>query len=66
MDQTKYENKKYVNSTGIDIHGIKPGQEFDVKVDSEGTPLEKKWRRRVADGDCLKEVKKTKKSGGKK
>lgn len=66
MLKTKIENKKvkYVNESKADVHGIRPGQEIEIEVDKEGTPLDFHIRRRVRDGDCLKEKKA--KSGGKK
>lgn len=34
----------------VPIHGKKPGETFDVEADSDGMPLPKLWRKRVADG----------------
>ena len=63
MDMSKYENKMFKNTREVELHGVKPGQEFSCKVDKEGTPLEKKYRRRLKDGDFV-EI--TVKKGGKK
>jgi len=37
------------NKSGVTIHGLKPGGKIPVEVDRDGTPLDKKWRRRLAD-----------------
>jgi len=37
------------NKSGVTIHGLKPGGKLAVETDREGTPLDKNWRRRVAD-----------------
>ena len=37
------------NKSAVTIHGLKPGASMPLKVDSEGTPLDRSWRRRVAD-----------------
>jgi len=37
------------NKSGVSIHGLKPGGKLPIEVDKDGTPLDKKWRRRVAD-----------------
>jgi len=31
------------------ISGYEPGQEVEIEVDRDGTPLEKFWRRRLSD-----------------
>ncbi len=37
------------NKSGVTIHGLRPGAKIPVEVDPNGTPLDKKWRRRLAD-----------------
>ena len=44
MAKVKIENK-----SGVTIHGLKPGKQIPIKVDGDGTPLDKHWRRRVRD-----------------
>jgi len=38
------------NTAPIAINGLRPGGERDIETDRAGTPLDKVWRRRVADG----------------
>jgi hypothetical protein len=33
----------------VPIHGVKPGQEFDVEADNDGMPINYYWRRRLDD-----------------
>ena len=56
----------YINKSSVEIHGVKPGADFVIDVDKEGTPTDLKWRRRKKDAildGCIekKEVKTTKK-----
>jgi len=82
---TNAENKdmsKFItieNKTKIDIHYLKPGGKKRIRVDSEGTPLDYHWRRRLKDAkidgcikiidekkETVKDKKKTKKKDTKK
>ena len=38
------ENKSMVN-----LHGVKPGKQIEIKVDAKGVPLDQHWRRRLRD-----------------
>jgi len=57
------------NKSSVTIHGLKPGGKLPIEVDKEGTPLNKEWRRRVADSKIDHAVSLTKitkkKQGGK-
>jgi len=70
MLKQQMENKmakvEYTNKSGVEIHGVKPGADFVIDCDKEGTPLDLKWRRRKKDAildGCIakKEIKTTKK-----
>jgi hypothetical protein len=37
------------NKSAVTIHGLKPGGKIPVEVDQNGTPLNKRWRRRLMD-----------------
>ena len=67
MDKRKYENKMFANTRDVELHGLKAKGTTEIKVDHEGTPVEKKWRRRLADGDIVLKEEETpqKKKGGK-
>lgn len=39
-----------MNKAAITIHGLKAGGKLLIEADREGTPMDKHWRRRVADG----------------
>lgn len=58
----------YTNKSGVKLHGVAPGADFVIEVDSEGTPKDKIWRRRlkdsVLDGCIKKQTKKTAKKKG--
>ncbi len=45
------ENKtiKIKVNTAFPLHGAKAGQEITIKVDANGIPLDKNWRRRLRD-----------------
>ena len=51
--KTKMENKmmkaEIENKSAVDLHGLKPGEKRIIEVDREGTPLDKHFRRRLAD-----------------
>jgi len=56
------------NKSGVTIHGLKPGGKLPIDVDQNGTPLDRQWRRRVADSKIdgavsLSKITKTKKKG---
>lgn len=44
------------NKSGVTLHGLKPGGKLPIEVDKNGTPLDKNWRRRVADSVVDKAV----------
>lgn len=58
------------NKSGVTLHGLKPGGQLVVDVDQDGTPLDRNWRRRVADSaidgavSIVKPKTKKKKTGG--
>lgn len=60
MQKATYENKSLVT-----LHGIKPGETFEVKVDADGVPLEKHWRNRLRDSKVDGCIAPVKKKGGK-
>ena len=37
------------NNSSVSIHGLKPGNTARIEVDRNGTPLDRNWRRRLAD-----------------
>lgn len=37
------------NKSAVTLHGVKPGGKIRIDVDRNGTPLDRNWRRRVAD-----------------
>ena len=39
----------YTNKSGVEIHGVKPGADFVIDCDEEGTPKDFNWRRRLKD-----------------
>ena len=39
----------YTNKSGVEIHGVKPGADFVIDCDEEGTPKDFDWRRRLKD-----------------
>ena len=39
------------NKSPVAIHGLKSGGHLVIKVDQEGTPLDRHWRRRLKDDD---------------
>lgn len=52
------ENKSMVN-----LHGVKPGKQVEIKVDAKGVPLDQHWRRRLRDSEsdgCIEIVAKPK------
>lgn len=51
MNKVSIENK-----SGVTIHGLKPGGQLPIKVDENGTPLDKHWRRRLKDAKIDKSV----------
>ncbi len=56
MQKATYENK-----SAISLHGVKSGEKFEIDVDRDGVPLERKWRDRVRDSKidgCIQPVKK--------
>lgn len=53
------------NKSAVTIHGLKPGGSLSVKVDKEGTPLDRNWRRRVADSKIDGAIKLKKPAGRK-
>lgn len=61
---------KLENKAIVPIHGVKPGQKFEVEADDHGVPLEKRWRDRLrdskVDGAIVHVEPKRAKSGGKK
>ena len=70
---TNYENKSIDIKLNTDLRGLKPGTTLKIKVDKEGTPLERYWRDRFKDAkvdNCIevlakkKKAKQTKKDGG--
>lgn len=38
-----------INKSGVSLHGVKPGGEKVIDVDSHGVPKEQMWRRRIKD-----------------
>jgi hypothetical protein len=62
MDKRKFENKMFVNTRKVPLHGLGPGGEIPIEVDKEGTPIDQKWRRRLKDED-IKLKKPVKKAG---
>ena len=40
---------KVKNISGHNLHGVADGKTIDVKVDRDGTPYNKDWRRRFRD-----------------
>lgn len=38
-----------INKSAVTIHGLKPGAETTISLDDSGTPVDKHWRRRLAD-----------------
>jgi len=61
MQKATYENKSLVS-----IHGVKPGSTFEVAVDAEGVPLEKRWRDRLRDAAVDGAIVRVDRKGGKK
>ena len=56
---------KIENKTGVVLHGLNPGGRIDIDVDSEGTPLDINWRRRLRDSEidgCIEIIKEKKKT----
>ncbi|GAF75589.1 unnamed protein product [marine sediment metagenome] len=47
--EDKMAKVKIVNKSVVPIHGLQPGHELEIEVDSEGTPKDKHWRRRFKD-----------------
>lgn len=45
----KYENKSIDVRLNTDLRGMKSGTVLKVKVDKEGTPMERYWRDRFRD-----------------
>jgi hypothetical protein len=37
------------NASSVNIHGKRPGDEFEIETDDEGTPLDLLWRKRLKD-----------------
>lgn len=37
------------NNSPVTIHGLKPGNTMTIEVDRKGKPLDRNWRRRLAD-----------------
>lgn len=53
------------NATKVALHGLKPGQTMEIAVDGAGVPLDRLWRRRLADAAhdrCIEVVTETKPS----
>jgi hypothetical protein len=63
--ENKMAKETYTNKSQVEIHGVKPGADFVIDCDENGTPKDLKWRRRVRDAEidgCIeKKVKTTKK-----
>lgn len=63
--ENKMAKDTYTNKSGVELHGVKPGADFIIDVDENGTPKDIKWRRRkkdaLLDGCIEKKVEKTKK-----
>jgi hypothetical protein len=63
--ENKMAKETYTNKSSVEIHGVKPGADFVIDCDENGTPKELKWRRRMKDAildNCIeKKVKTTKK-----
>ena len=39
------------NKAAVAIHGLRPGAQTQIEVDDAGVPLDKHWRRRIADSE---------------
>lgn len=63
--ENKMAKETYTNKSSVEIHGVKPGADFVIDCDENGTPKELKWRRRakdaILDGCIEKKAKTTKK-----
>ena len=64
---TNYENKElqrhFINiKTTVDMHGVKANTPARIETDKDGTPLNKEWRRQVAESKNERLVKKYGKS----
>lgn len=40
---------KIENKSAVTLHGLKPGNQREIEVDENGTPLDRNWRRRLKD-----------------
>ena len=54
MFKPKMEDKRMKatieNKSSVPLHGLKPGGKLAIETDRTGAPLNKEWRRRIADG----------------
>ena len=51
------------NKSDVALHGLEPGKRMQIKVDRNGLPLDRHWRRRMKDSEidgCIEVVKKEK------
>ena len=59
---------KIKNVSGVELHGLGPGETTTIAADEKGVPLDSNWRRRFRDNDvstCVEIVKPTKAREGK-
>jgi methyl coenzyme M reductase gamma subunit len=41
---------RVINTSPVSLHGKAPGHEFSIEVDEDGTPFDRLWRKRFAEG----------------
>ncbi len=39
------------NTSGIELHGLNDGGKLKIKVDRDGVPYDRNWRRRLKDSE---------------
>lgn len=57
------------NKSDVTLHGLEPGGRLKIKVDRDGLPLDRNWRRRMKDSEidgCIEVVKEKKEKKAKK
>lgn len=59
MIPSRWENKdmgqsnivEIENKSDVNLHGLEPGKRISIKVDRNGLPLDRHWRRRLKDSE---------------